>query len=228
MKIFLFVLLSLVFTNLVSAQARVDDRLKNLVVRARVLEAKIDRSEEKYPRAVLRLEVTFTNEGSEPIIILQKIGGYNGDRDMIFARGINIYGKNQSGVYPIQTGGALPSICPGCNEHLAKILDQKAPPAEHSKILKSKESVALIEEMSFNMSPKTSNGQYGWDEIAANGWKLTGRIEYSMFPTNLGRGSNFAQNLQKRWKEYGILYVDGLHSLIASEEFEIDLTGVKF
>ena len=229
MKVFLLILIALFSANLGYAKDKFDERLKNLVVRAKVLEAKIDRADEKYPLCRLKLEVTFTNQGSEPIIILQKIGGYNGYRDLMFASGVSVYGSNQVGDYIIQDFNALPSICTGCNEHLGKILDQKTPPEEYTKILKSRESVTFTQEAGFGLSPKTSSGIYGWDEVEKNNWKLSGRINYSMFPINLGKYvRNFGHKLQKRWKDYGILYVGEIHSLIRSEKFEIDLTEVKF
>lgn len=210
------------------ADEKYDRRLDKLVVRAKVLETKINQTDAKYPICELKLEVTFTNEGNEPIILLQKTEEYNELR-FIFASGVSIYGNNQNGDYWIQVGGALPSICTACNEHLGKILDQKTPPDKFTKILKPNESFTLIEESGFGMPLKTSSGYYGWNEIESNNWKIIGRINYSMFPINLGKyGRDFGYKLQKRWKNYGILYVADTHSMITSEKFEIDLNNIKF
>ncbi len=229
MKTFIVALLVLLSSILVSAQDNFDERLKNLVLRAKVLETKIDRSDEKYPRAKLKLEVTFTNEGNKPIIIFPSFVEFKEKREFMFSCGIGIYGRSNYGNYLIDSFCALPSVCKGCNENLAKLLDKDVPPKNHTKILKPKESFTLIQESSFGMPLKTSNGHYGWNEVAENNWKIDGSITYSMFPINLGKyGRNFGHKLQKRWKEHGILYIGEIHSLITSEKFEIDLTGVKF
>lgn len=229
MRITLLILLTLFLLFDTFADQKYDKRLDKLVVRAKVLETKINQTDAKYPTCELKLEVTFTNKGNQPIIILQKAEEYNGFRDFMFASGVSIYGNNQNGDYPIQGGGALPSICTACNENLGKLLDQTTPPDKYTKILKPDESFTLIENAGFGMSLKTSNGQYGWDEIKTNNWKIIGKITYSMFPINLGKYSNnFGHRLQKRWQKYGILYVADTHSLITSERFEIDLNDVKF
>ena len=128
----------------------------------------------------------------------------------------------------IQNFHALPSVCRGCNEKLGKILDQKTPPKEYTKILNPKESITVIENSVIGMPMKTSSGTYGWDEIEKNNWKVDGMIFYSMFPSNLGKyGEHFGRKLQKRWKKYGVLYAGDNHSAIVSEKFEIDLTDIK-
>jgi hypothetical protein len=229
MRITLLILLTAFLSSYAFAGEKYDRRLDRLVLRAKILETKINQTDAKHPDCELKLEVTFTNEGSEPIIILQQAEDYNGFRDFIFASGVEVFGANQNGSYPIQNFNALPSICTACNENLGKLLDRTAPPDKYTKILKPQESVTLIQETAFGLSLKTSNGLYGWDEIEKNNWKILGRINYSMFPINLGKyGKNFGHKLQKRWQKYGLLYVRDTHSLISSEEFQIDLTGVKF
>jgi hypothetical protein len=209
--------------------------LEKLILRAKVLEAEIDKSNEKYPRCQLKLEVTFINKGNEPIIILQpikereKLKEFGRMGDFIFSGGISIYGNQRHGYYWIDVGAALPSTCIGCNEDLAKLLDKKSPPQEYTKTLKPNEFLTFTENESFAMSMKNNNGRYGWEEMSYNGWKIAGDITYSMFPINLGKyGSDFGQKLQTRWKKYGILYVGETHSLITSEKFEIDLSSLKF
>jgi hypothetical protein len=223
---FAFLILMLLSISLhVSADGKPDKRLDKLIVRAKVLEAKIDFSDEKMPRCALKIETTFTNEGDEPIIILQPVEEFDGFDDFIFSSGVNMFGKNENGNYLIQTSGALPSTCISCNEELRKLLDQKTPPDKYTKILKPKESFTFIDNSIFGMPLKTSSGIYGWDEIKINNWKIFGNISYSMFPINLEKyGRNFGQKLQKRWQKYGILYIRDTHSLITSEKFEIDLT----
>jgi hypothetical protein len=229
MKIFLLILITLYSSMLVSGKDTFDERLKNLVLRAKVLETKIDRTDAIYPSCQLKIQVTFTNEGNVPIIILQKTEEDDGFSNLIFSSGVSVYGNWQYGNYIIQNFHALPSICTGCNEGIGKILEQKTPPDKYTKILKPKESLTFIEESGFGLTLKTKSGWYGWDEVEKNNWKVVGSITYSMFPINLGKyGENFGHKLQKRWKKFGILYVGDTHSLISSERFEIDLTGVKF
>lgn len=229
MKNLLIVLLILFSSISVLAQDDFDERLKNLVLRTKVLETNLDKSDEKYPRVRIKLEVTFTNEGSEPIIILSNFVESKEKREFMFSCGVGIYGRNNYGNYLIQNYCALPSVCTGCNENLAKLLDQKTPPEKYTKILKPTESFRFIEESLFGMPLKTSSGIYGWNEIAENKWKVDVSITYSMFPINLGKyGENFGQKLQKRWQSYGILYVGDKHSLITSERFVIDLSKEAF
>lgn len=229
MRNLLNVLLILFFSISVVAQDDFDERLKNLVLRAKVVEVKIDRSDERYPQVKLKLKVSFRNEGNKPIIILQKTQNNISFSDLIFSVGVSVYGSNENGDYPISGGGGLPSTCIGCNERFVKPLDKKIPPDKYTKILKPNESVILNEEEVFGFPLKASSGEYGWNEVKANNWKIYGRIVYSMFPINLGKyGENFGQKLQKRWQSYGLLYVGDTHSLITSERFEIDLSDVKF
>jgi hypothetical protein len=109
------------------------------------------------------------------------------------------------------------------------LLDSQTPPDKYTKILNTNESFTVIEESLFGLPIETPLGGYGWDEIKKNDWKINGQITYSMFPINLGRyGEDFGHKLQKRWKEYGLLYVGDMHSLISSEKFEIDLSNLKF
>lgn len=229
MKFIWLILFVLFLQTFVFADGKFDERLKNLVLRAKVLESKLDKTNEKYPVVKLKLEVTFTNEGNEPIIILPSFTEFGENRKFMFSCGNSIFGRSAYGNYLIQRGCALPSVCIGCNENLAKLLDQKSPPPNYTKILKSKESFTLFQESSFGMPLRTSSGDYGWSEIKDNNWKIDGSVTYSMFPINLGKyGMNFGHKLQKRWRKFGILYVGDTHSLITSEKFEIDLTGVKF
>ena len=229
MKILILILIINSFSIFVFADGKFDKSLESLILQAKVLEAKLDQTDKKYPRVRLKLEVTFTNKGNEPIIILQSIEEFSGFDDLIFSTGVSVFGKNENGNYPIQNYHALPSVCRGCNENLGKILDQKLPPEKYTKILKPKESVTLIENTTFGMPMKTSSGIYGWDEIDKNNWKVEGKISYSMFPTNLGKyGEHFGSKLQKRWEKYGILFAGDSHSAITSEKFEIDLTDLKF
>jgi hypothetical protein len=219
------------FCFLISALAddEFDKTLEKLVLKAKVLEV-TERESDKTSRSCnLKIETTFTNEGKEAIIILKPIKDGSSFEDFMFSCGISIYGNKENGYYWIERGCALPSNCGGCNENLAKLLDQNSPPEKYTKILKPKESFTLVEEETFGLSRKKNNGMYGWDEIEYNNWKIAGDISYSMFPINLGKyKSNFGYKLQKRWKKYGVLYVGGTHSLITSEKFEIDLTSLKF
>lgn len=229
MKIFLLLVIFIFSSIFAFAKDNFDKNLKNLVLRAKVLEAKMDLTEAKVPRCKLKIEATFTNEGTEPIIILQPVKESNKLNDLIFSSGVSIYGKNIYGNYWIQVGGTLPSYCGDCNESIGKVLDKKTPPDKYTRILKPKESFTLIENSVFGMPMKTSSGIYGWDEIEKNDWKIVGEITYSMFPINLGKyGENFGYKLQKRWQKYGILYAGDNHSLITSEKFDLDLTNIKF
>lgn len=229
MKKVLLILFLLLSSVSVFSQKSFDERLKNLVLTAKVLETEIVKSDEKYPSVKLKLEVTFTNKGNEPIIFFPPFTEFTEKREFMFSCGISIFGRSPYGNYPIQGGCALPSNCGGCNEDLVKLLDQESPPENYTRILKPKESFTLIEESLFGLPLKKSNGMYGWDEIAENNWKIDGDVTYSMFPINLGKyGGNFGHKLQKRWQKHGILYVGDNHSLITSERFEIDLTGMKF
>ena len=229
MKFLLLILIINLFSIFTFADGKFDKRLEKLVLRAKVLETKIDRTDEKYQRVNLKIETTFTNEGNEPIIILQPVQKYNRLENFIFSD-ISLYGNDQNYNNWISVGMALPSVCLGCNENLARLLDQKIPPDNFTKILKHNDSFSMGENYNFAMSLKTSSGIYGWDEIERNNWKIVGRITYSMFPINLGKyGENFGHKLQKRWQKYGVLYVGAdTHSLITSEKFEIDLTDLKF
>ena len=74
------------------------------------------------------------------------------------------------------------------------------------------------------MPLKTSSGMYGWDEIRINNGKILGEIVISMFPSYLaGYSASLGSKLKDRWQKYGILYVGGTHSLIASKRFGINL-----
>jgi hypothetical protein len=91
MKFALWIFLTLFLLSVAGfADEKFDRRLEKLVVRAKVLEAKLDRSDEYYPYCDLKLEVTFTNEGKVPIIVLRPVEDFDGFRDFIFSSGVTI------------------------------------------------------------------------------------------------------------------------------------------
>jgi hypothetical protein len=214
----LFLLINLLSVN-IFAGGKFDETPGKLTLRVKVLEATLDRTDENFPSVDLKIEATFTNEGDEPVIMLLPAKDLSAFGDLISLTGISIMGKNENGNYPIKS----------CNEKLGKLLDQKQPPENHTKILAPKASVALTDNFAFRLPLKTSSGGYGWDEIEKNGWKVEGMITYSMFPVNLGKyGDSFDRKLQKRWRTYGVLFAGNSNGSLASEKFEIDLTGLKF
>lgn len=203
-----------------------DKQLEKLVLRAEILEAKIDKTDEKYPRCNLKLKVTFTNEGDEPFIILHVIDReLYGDNYNYWVGGISINAINRNGEYGIFNNLALPSVCGDCYKDIKNELNQKIPPQKFAKILKSKETWTFVDEQSFSLPNKTQSYGYGWNEIESSNWKLRGSLSYSLLPNNLG--DKFRAELRKKWRKYGLLYYEGTHSIITSEKFDIDLSKLK-
>lgn len=226
MKFIWLILTIIYFTAFALADEKSDKQLSKLVLRAEVLESKIDKSDEKFPRCNLKLKVTFTNEGDKSFIILHSLDkeNYGGNYDWI--GGVSISAINRYGDYGIFSRIALPSVCRNCYKEIQKELNQKTPPEKYAKILKPKELWTFIDEQSFSLPNKTQSYGYGWNEVENSNWKLHGWLLYSLLPNNLDE--KFRTDLRKRWRKYGLLYYDGTHSVITSEKFDIDLSSLKF
>lgn len=234
MKFIWLTLMIICFSIFVLADEKLDKRLEKLTLRAKVLEINTDKSGDETISYKLKIESTFKNEGTIPIIILHsldKSDGYWGDsllerNKFTWLSGLSVVIPTRYGDYPVFNNWALPSLCGGCYNEIKKKLDKKIPPEEYAKILKPQETWNFTEEQYFSINLKPKRGGYGFaEELTASKWKVYGRIGYSLLPNNLGE--NFRERLKNRWQKYGVLYFHGTHSTIDSEKFEIDLSSSK-
>jgi hypothetical protein len=226
---FLLCLIAFLSLNL-RAEDECDERLNSLTLDTKILKIAAE-SDGRYVRFVLDVENTFTNEGSEPIIILQPVDAFSGRSSIFWYGGISLKTNEGASTMPLLSGLHLPSIYKGkFYEDLAAALDKKTPPGEYTRIIKPKEAWTWTTKADFGISVKDDGYGYdkGWEKISALKTPVNARLSYSIFPSNIGHVKpNLGKKLKKRWKKQGILYYCDTHSLIESKPFVIDFQNIK-
>jgi len=209
---------------------------KTLVLTGKVLATRCKRFEEKDILCELDLSLDFVNLGKEPIIILQPNGAYD------FWHGATnlALSKADAEAYNyVYSHGAWPSVYRWeMYRVLAEKLDQATPPANVTRIIAPSESwnykttvrLKLNEEKTCNYSMGV---EIGWKEIKKLTSPVWMEVSFEMWPTNVENfRSDLGEQLRKRWKQHGILYLEERHhrrsfASVSSEPIELDFQQVE-
>lgn len=203
-----------------------------LVVRGKVAELEVDRSEKDYVRFYATIDAEFINEGTENVILFKPEfeEGYwlGGKSTSISEKGESIFGY---GLWQSISGAESYRL-------LAAKLDVKSPPGDLTIILhpnekwglRSKTDIVFSAEEEMNTVPKKKS----WKEMQEFPSKLWLSVSYELNPWNIEYFKpNLIRELKKRWKNYGNVLVEKEkegrfnHFIISSEPMEIDFSKAR-
>ena len=188
-----------------------------------------------YIRCKAELNLTFTNAGSTPLIILQPQGEFE------FWHGATslALSEQESRAYSfVYSAGGWPSVYKfPLYQNLANLLDQSAPPAGVTRVLRPSENWSWDTSIVFSLQEGNTCNQHvgveiGWEEIKRRTDPLWLRVSYEMWPFNV---ENFKPDLggilKKRWQSYGSLYLDEKtgnywQAILTSEPIEFPLSQI--
>ena len=204
---------------------------RDLILTGNALAARCKPGYPKYIDCDIDLRLDFSNQGKQPIIILQPYGDYE------FWHGASSLAltKADSEAYnDVYSSAAWPSSC-FCEPYymLARKLDQRTPPTDVTRVLapgtnwnwKTTIRLSITEE---NTCEGYKGVEIGWNEIKKLSAPVWLTVSYEMWPLNL---ENFRRGLggrlRKRWKKYGTLYFEEKHPHLTSEPIELNFQSIE-
>lgn len=224
--------LLLVFSFLLLASIEIFAQCKTencgLVVRGKVFDLKVDRSDKNYVKFFATIDAEFVNNGTENIILFKpefEDGYWLGGRSLsVTETGESIFGY---GLWQSVSGAES-------YRKLAAKLDVKTPPKDLTVILKPNEKWTLRSEMDIFFGSKTLGlGTKTWEEMQKVPSKLWLSVSYEILPWNVEYFKpKLIRKLQKRWKDYGNILIEKEesshnHFIISSEPMMIDFSQAK-
>lgn len=231
----LTILLIICFANVLFAQCKNEGC--GLVIRGKVTNIEADRSDKNYVKFKIKLDVEFTNEGTENIILFKPefddrywLGGWH-----LY---LDLEETNAKYRKTILKEGYWQSVSGSKGyEDLAKKLDVKMPPNEYTKILQPNEVWKFNDDFQLGFEAKGPKYKccVAWDEIQTfPSLKFQMQISYELSPWNIEYFKpNLIRKLQKRWKNYGNVLVENEkegksnHFIYSSEPMLIDFSKAK-
>lgn len=205
-KLLLLFSIGLLTADLAFAQS--GDEGCGLVIRGKVAEIEIDRSEKSYIRFKIGLDVEFANEGDKPIILFRpehKSGYWLG--------AWHVYPEDEKQTRTTLLRDGYWQSISGSKEYrdLAKKLDVKIPPSEYTLVLQPNEVWKFKSDflLGFESKGPKFNCCVAWEEILAYpSMKFQMQIAYELSPWNIEYFKpNLIRRLQKRWEKNGNVLV---------------------
>jgi hypothetical protein len=206
-----------------------------LVITGAVTDLRRENPEKGFVRFKVFLNVEFSNEGTEPIILFRPDNEAN--RYWLGAWSLyateNDLAKNQ----PVFVDGYWQSIS-GDESYrkLAADLDVKMPSEANTRILKPKESWQFTDDFQITFLTNSANTfpkRRTWAEMQQQPSQLKLKISYELSPWNVEFfRHNLIRNLKKRWRAYGNVLVElgksrFNHFIWTSEPLSIDFSKAK-
>lgn len=224
------ILLVICFANLLYAQCKDEDC--GLVIRGKVTNLESDRTDKTFVRFKVKLDVEFSNEGNQPLILFT-----NEFADGYWLGGWSIFEKKDD-EKPIFWDGQWQSVAGGeIYRRMAEKLDVKTPPNELVKILQPKESWKFSDDFQITFEAEKHYSypeRKTWKEMQNFPSQLWLRIVYELSPWNTEKFKpNLIRKLQKRWKKFGNVLVETKkegtfnHFRYGSEPMLIDFSQAK-
>jgi hypothetical protein len=208
-----------------------------LVVRGRVVDLTIDKSDKDYVRFDVNLAMEFKNEGERPLILFKP----NVDNSYFEGRywlGAFSLSESENGE-PIHSAGGWESVM-GSDfyRRLATELDTNVPAPEFTRTLQPNEVWEFPDRKRISFSiheDKLNSGpRKGWKEMQAISSNLWLEVFYELSPWNVEYFKpDLIRKLAKRWKNYGDVLVEPKkegrynHFDIGSQPMKIDLSLAK-
>lgn len=221
--------LFLVICFSLSVFAQCKDENCGLVVRGKVTNLEVDRSDKNYVRFYAAIDAEFINEGTENIILFKpefEDGYWLGGKSLsVTENGESIFGY---GLWQSVSGA-------DSYRKLAERLDVKTPLKDLTITLKPNEKWNLQSKTDiFFGAKKLGLGEKTWEEMEKFPSQLWLIVSYEINPWNVEYfKSNLIRKLKKRWKAFGNVLVenekDGRfnHFIITSEPMLIDFSQAK-
>jgi hypothetical protein len=208
-----------------------------LVLRGRVVDLTIDKSDKDYVRLDVKLAMEFKNEGNRPLILFKP----NIDNSNFKGRYyLGAYSLSESeGGKPVHGDGAWESIIGSeFYRRLATDLDSNVPTSEFTKTLQPNEVWEFPDktQMIFSVGEDlySEGRRKSWKEMQTISSNLWLDVFYELSPWNVEFFKpNLLRKLAKRWKNYGDVLIqpkkDGRfnHFGIGSEPIKIDFSPLK-
>ncbi len=235
-KLFLISSILILFTVQTFAKCKTENC--SLVLRGKIVDLEIDRSNKKNVQFYVNLAMEFKNESSEPIILFKPNTGNSYLEDRYWLGGYSLYLKQNE--KPPLVDGAWESIMGSPFYHeLAGKLDTKTPSNEYTKILKPNETWYFddktvigfsAEEEDINSYPRRRSWKE-MKELSSQFWLI---VSYELNPWNVEYFKpKLIRKLRKRWKDFGNILIEKdsdsrfSHFTSSSEPMEIDFSKAK-
>ncbi|MGA2263218.1 MAG: hypothetical protein ABSH28_17515 [Acidobacteriota bacterium] len=203
---------------------------RRLVVRGAVQNIEMIPGGEHYVDIRVDLELTFTNTGSTPLIIL-KPG--NGLPAQMYCQGGQALALTkvhaQRGEF-IWNDQAWPSVDTSpVFRQISERLDQKEPPAEFTLTLNPQSPWKWRTLITIRFYTQTNSccsaHDLGWEVISKIDAPLWLRLYFGTWPVNLERADpGIRKRLQRRWKSMGSLFAS---DVLVTEPIEVRLSEIK-
>ena len=190
-----------------------------------------------YIRCEAALNLSFTNLGNTPLIMVQPIGEYN------FWHGsttLALTEKESRAHSYVYDSSAWPHVYRfPMYRKLAYLLDRPNPPADVTRILRAGESWNWITAVKFALNEGNSCNQHvgveiGWQEIKQRPEPMWLTLSYELWPFNVENFKpDLGETLRKRWEKHGLLFLDneklGRYSqaYLTSEPIKLDLSRTE-
>ncbi|MCG3146266.1 MAG: hypothetical protein HONDAALG_04165 [Gammaproteobacteria bacterium] len=200
---------------------RIQPKGESLVLRGKVNEVTLVREDKQSIVLKLKLSMEFVNQSDKPIIILRRK----------FWQGAEMIGRTpeeaSSSKY-LYIGTHWPSVDEGVEwQRMRRSLDQTEPPTELTMRLLPGEAYPYETEITlyFEKAGSLDGTRQRWDKIlqASPVWL---RVSLEIWPINLEpdvdpSNPSWGKWLQRRWQNYGNLWLDRL----TSEPMRLDLSS---
>lgn len=229
------IFLTVCFSLSVFAQCK--DENCGLVVRGKVMDLQIDRSDKDYVAFNVNLKMEFKNESDQPIILFKPNtnNSYFGNSYYLGAKALSLAENGES----LYSDGAWESIMGSeFYRKLAEDLDTKVPSNELTKVLQPNEVWSFPDKTYINFSAKEEKNtfpkQRSWKEMQAFPSKLWLTVFYELNPWNIEYFKpKLIRKLKNRWKNFGNVPIDEdtdsrfSHFGISSKPMMIDFSQAK-
>ena len=209
----------------------------NLILTGKVLGVSCSRLDKTYIECRANLDLTFSNKGNRPVIMLQPFGE---DGFWHGATALALSQANSEKYSYVYSNAAWPSIYTfPIYQQLAESLDKPSPPPDATRVIKPQESWIWSTPVQFRLYVENHCDMFvgveiGWNQIRKLSSPLWLRVSYELWPFNV---ENFRKNLggklRKRWEAFGVLYLEEKKSgrywqaILRSEPIELDLRGIE-
>ncbi len=227
MKLFLFILTILFCQN---AFAQTGDN-HGLILRGTAYDGTVEMHDD-YAIWRAKLQMEFVNEGSQPIILINpftEYGGWKSKVDFITEDWVYRVGKHGTPTNTFEKIVLSKSYKQETIENqrlveLAEILDFETPPQNYTNIIEPGNSLQFTDEITIKQAIlkkeyETSRFMYSFEgpstdysEDSRGGLKLSSYpnfiIKYSTSLVKHQKNPDLLENLQAKWKNFGILPID--------------------
>lgn len=222
----------LVATLVAATPAVAQSRNDGLVLRGKQRSVRIERDGKDYVNVILDLDLEFFNPAATSIIVLQPQEGHPaetywlGSVSLSLARFLAARNDCTSAIWDLAT---YPSVSTAPEfAAMAKKLDQPAPPADLTRVLRPNETWtwqtnAFLRFYAHTPASVYSHSDLDWDIVRQIQTPLWMRLNYVVWSLNLQRAdTGLRKRLQRRWKNVGLL---NIAPDLTSEPIEVRLNA---